>query len=66
MVDKLYKYEGGLYGRLHDVRDKARERIKQWREEHPKSVRDIALDMIKPKQKMDEDKTLDEYDHIYR
>ncbi|EEB20225.1 sucrose transport protein, putative [Pediculus humanus corporis] len=66
MVDKLYKYEGGLYGRLHDVRDKARERIKQWREEHPKSVRDIALNMIKPKQKMDEDKTLDEYDHIYR
>lgn len=69
MVDKLHQYQG-ITGRMHTLRDMAREKIDNWKEEHPEGVKGIAMNVIKtdphsrgpPKPA----RSLDDYPHIYR
>ncbi|RVE43841.1 hypothetical protein evm_011509 [Chilo suppressalis] len=45
MADKLHEYQG-VTGRLHGVRDKYKERLTNWREQHPRGVRDVLRDSL--------------------
>ncbi|CAG4918935.1 unnamed protein product [Colias eurytheme] len=40
MAEKLNEYQG-VTGRLHGVRDKYKERWAQWKEEHPRGIREM-------------------------
>ncbi|XP_063532803.1 proton-associated sugar transporter A [Cydia strobilella] len=45
MADKLHEYQG-VTGRLHGVRDKCKEKWSQWKEEHPKGVKETFKDSL--------------------
>ncbi|KAM3967239.1 loss of visual transmission [Aphomia sociella] len=45
MADKLNEYQG-LTGRLHCARDRYRERLSQWKEQHPRGVRDLIRESL--------------------
>ena len=67
MADKLHEYEG-VGGRLHGLRDKARERWDQWSEWRQQIPTDRGLEGVlshlrgPPKL----ERSLDDYLHIYR
>ncbi|XP_012284226.1 proton-associated sugar transporter A isoform X2 [Orussus abietinus] len=67
MVDKLHEYEG-VAGRIHDIRDKFREKWDSWKEWTNEIPRDrgIAgvLSHLRGPPKLE--RTLDDYSHIYR
>lgn len=68
MVDKLHNYQG-FYGRLHHIRDKAKEKFSNWKGEDREGVKGIAMNIIKtdfcslaaPKEE-----SIEDYEHIYR
>ncbi|XP_028177520.1 proton-associated sugar transporter A isoform X1 [Ostrinia furnacalis] len=45
MADKLNEYQG-VTGRLHGVRDKYKERWSNWREQHPRGVKDVVKESL--------------------
>lgn len=67
MVDKLHEYEG-FAGRVHDVRDKFKEKWEAWKEWKNGIPMDQGiegiLNHIRGPPKLE--RTLDDYAHIYR
>lgn len=67
MADKLQEYEG-LSGRVHGIRDKAREKWDEWKEFKSAIPTDRGLEGVishlrgPPKL----ERTLDDYEHLYR
>ncbi|XP_026737275.1 proton-associated sugar transporter A [Trichoplusia ni] len=45
MTDKLHEYQG-LTGRLHGARDRYKERWSQWKEQHPRGIRDAFAETL--------------------
>ncbi|CAH2265513.1 proton-associated sugar transporter A [Pararge aegeria] len=45
MADKLNEYQG-VTGRLHSTRDKCKERWSQWKEEHPRGVKEAVREAL--------------------
>lgn len=67
MVDKLHEYEG-LAGRVHDVRDKFKEKWETWKEWKNGIPMDQGiegfLNHLRGPPKLE--RSLDDYAHIYR
>lgn len=62
-MEKLHEYQG-WQGRLHQWRDGVREKISQWREQHPDSMVQSIKTIIADKVRSDADPN--DYSHIYR
>ncbi|KAI8424149.1 hypothetical protein MSG28_002743 [Choristoneura fumiferana] len=45
MADKLHEYQG-FTGRLHGARDRCKERWSQWKEQHPRGVKETFKDSL--------------------
>ncbi|VVC96308.1 unnamed protein product [Leptidea sinapis] len=45
MTEKLNEYQG-VTGRFHGVRDKYKEKWNQWKEEHPRGIREVIRDLL--------------------
>ncbi|XP_053603428.1 proton-associated sugar transporter A [Plodia interpunctella] len=45
MAEKLHEYQG-LTGRLHGARDRYRERWSQWKDQHPRGVKDLIKESL--------------------
>lgn len=41
MTEKLNEYQG-VAGRLHSAKERYRERLAQWKEEHPRGIREVV------------------------
>ncbi|KAK6641927.1 hypothetical protein RUM44_013647 [Polyplax serrata] len=70
MVEKLHSYEGP-YGRLRHLRDKTLEKFEEWKEDNPRGVKGIVMDILNPSPRSKgpprlREESLDDFDHIYR
>ncbi|KAG6455424.1 proton-associated sugar transporter A [Manduca sexta] len=45
MADKLHEYQG-LTGRFHCARDRYKERWSQWKEQHPRGIREVFAETL--------------------
>lgn len=45
MTDKLHEYQG-FTGRIHCARDKYQERWAQWKEQHPRGLKDMVKESL--------------------
>lgn len=45
MADKLHEYQG-FTGRLHGARDRCKERWSQWKEQHPRGMKEAFKDSL--------------------
>ncbi|KAK6621015.1 hypothetical protein RUM43_011318 [Polyplax serrata] len=70
MVEKLHNYQGP-YGRLRHLRDKTLEKFEEWKEDNPRGVKGIVMDILNPSPRSKgpprlREESLDDFDHIYR
>lgn len=67
MVDKLHEYEGGV-GRIHELRDQIKEKWDAWKEWKDTLPLDRGipgiLNHLRGPPKLE--RTLEDYDHVYR
>lgn len=68
MADKLREYQG-FYGQLHQMKDKGKEKVENWRESHPEGINRCVKNVFKIDRYSREPQRecpLDEYSHVYR